>query len=190
MTDIKNRIVYMLCRTDETDDDGTDIYIGSTSRPLKERLRKHRSNAKNFLKRGYTENRKLYTGMNEVGFQSWNIISLLTFTCDKKTVFEFEKRWIGLIGADLNTISPITNRKEYKVSYREANKEEIQQQHANYYKENKQVILQRDADYREFNVQNKVHHCNVCDKSFGYRKDLNRHYDTLAHSYAYMDSVD
>ena len=30
---IKNRTVYMLCRTDKPDD-GTDIYIGSTSVPL------------------------------------------------------------------------------------------------------------------------------------------------------------
>ena len=45
--EIKNRIVYVLCRTDKPED-GSDIYIGSTSQPLKERLRCHRKNARNF----------------------------------------------------------------------------------------------------------------------------------------------
>ena len=39
--EIKNRTVYMLCRTDKTEDDGTDIYVGSTSKSLEKRLCEH-----------------------------------------------------------------------------------------------------------------------------------------------------
>ena len=46
--EIKNRTVYMLCRTDKTGDDGSDIYIGSMSQYLEYRLCKHRYRAKTF----------------------------------------------------------------------------------------------------------------------------------------------
>ena len=39
--EIKNRTVYMLCRTDG----GTDIYVGSTSQSLPQRLSSHRQRA-------------------------------------------------------------------------------------------------------------------------------------------------
>ena len=187
--EIKNRTVYMLCRTDKTEDDGTDIYIGSTSRPLKERLWEHQKKARKFKMLGYSVNNKLFTRMFDVGIRNWRIIPLLTFAWDQKTIFEFEKQWIDLIGAGLNIRSPITDRKKYKAGCYIGNKEVISRRRANYYKENKQVVLQRGRDYRGFNVLNKVHHCDVCDKSFRYRKDLNKHYKTLAHSYSYLDSV-
>ena len=41
--EIKNRTVYMLCRTDG----GNDIYIGSTSQPLGKRFTEHKYNAGN-----------------------------------------------------------------------------------------------------------------------------------------------
>ena len=112
--EIKNRTVYMLCRKDK-EEDGADFYIGSTSRPLKERLWGHRSDAQN-------GGSKLYKRMREIGLQNWKIIPLLTFACDKKTILEFEKQWIDLIGADLNMISPITDQKEYNAAYHKANK--------------------------------------------------------------------
>ena len=184
--EIKDRTVYMLCRKDKTGDDGTDIYIGSTSQSLKERLRCHKKDAQ----RSRNVNNRLYKRMDEVGLQNWKTIPLLTFACDQKTIFEFEKQWIDLIGADLNIRSPITDRKEYNAGYYLGNKKAIQQRHAGYREANKQNIREQQAGYRQFNVQNKIHHCDVCDKSFGYRKDLNKHYKTLAHSYAYMGFVD
>ena len=59
MDEIKQRTVYQLVRTDKPDD-GTDIYVGSTSEPLKARLQKHRSYV------GIC-NSKLYLRMQEVG---------------------------------------------------------------------------------------------------------------------------
>ena len=118
------------------------------------------------------------------------MVPLLTFACDKKTIFEFEKQWIGLIGPDLNTRSPITDRKEYEAGYYIENKEEIRRRHANYYNENRQAVLQKCKGYREFNMQNKIYHCDICNHSFGYKKDLESHLSTLKHSNAYMNSVD
>ena len=70
MNDIKPRIVYLLRRTDK-EDDGTDIYIGSTSKILKERLHDHRGNVKRY-------NSRLYTRMREIGKYMWEIIPLLS----------------------------------------------------------------------------------------------------------------
>ena len=187
--EIKNRTVYMLCRKDKPED-GTDIYIGSTARPLGERFREHKKRARKLKMLGYREDNKLFTRMNDVGLMNWKMVPLLTFACDQKTIFEFEKQWIDLIGSDLNIRSPITNRKEYKAGYYIGDKGEIRRRHVNYYKENKQAILQQCKGYREFNMQNKIHHCAACDKPFGYKKDLNKHYKTLKHSNAYMNSVD
>ena len=64
--EIKDRIVYMLCRKDKKEDDGLDLYIGSTSRPLKERLREHKKNTRCLGK----ENYRLYIRMREVGLQN------------------------------------------------------------------------------------------------------------------------
>ena len=133
------------------------------------------------------------------------MIPLLTFACDKKTILEFEKQWIGLIGSDLNSYSPITDQKEYNAAYHEANKVRINQRHAVYRQNSRDAILKQGAEYRmanrdmilekgrkyrEFNVQNKTHHCGICDHSFGYKKDLEKHLGALKHSNAYMNSVD
>ena len=50
---------------------------------------------------GYSVNNKLFTRMCDVGIRDWCIIPLVTLACDKKTIFECEKQWIGLISADL-----------------------------------------------------------------------------------------
>ena len=81
--EIKLRTVYLLRRTDK-EDDGTDLYVGSTSRPLKNRLCQHKS---------YTKivSNKLYTKMLEIGTNNWEIIPLLSRICDRKKICEVEK---------------------------------------------------------------------------------------------------
>lgn len=202
MAEIKLRTVYLLRRTDKPDD-GTDVYVGSTSMTLKERLLVHSFIVKT-LKKGY-ENNKLYVRMREVGLYNWEIIPLLSFTCGKKTIREFEKKWVKILCSDLNSFSPITNKKEYNANYYESNKDVILQKKANYYELNKDVILHQRANYRKLNkdailkkqanhrqltIQNKVHHCDVCDKSFRSIYDLKKHLDTLKHQYTYLNSVD
>ena len=56
MSEIKLRTVYLLKRTDKPDD-GTDLYVGSTSMTMIKRLWTHRSAAGNSKR---YENTKLY----------------------------------------------------------------------------------------------------------------------------------
>ena len=148
--------MYMLCRTDKTGDDGTDVYVGSTSMPLKEWLRLHRNDARS-LKNGGSNN--LYKRMKEIGLGSWGIIPLLTFKCDKKTIFEFEKQWVGLIGSGLNINSPITDRKEYQANYYIVDKQMIKEQQAAYNNANKVAKKEYDANYREANRDAILRQC-------------------------------
>ena len=66
--EIKNRTVYVLTRTNKADDDDSDIYVGSTSKPLERRLAGHIQLAKNFIERGCSENNRLFVRMNEIGW--------------------------------------------------------------------------------------------------------------------------
>ena len=59
-SEIKQRFVYVLTRTNKADDDDTDIYVGSTSLSLRQRLWMHRSDVKR-------SNSKLYERMRTVG---------------------------------------------------------------------------------------------------------------------------
>ena len=54
--EIKNRTVYMLCKKDKSEDDGLDVYVGSTSQTLEQRLSGHRKDAQKLR----NENNRLY----------------------------------------------------------------------------------------------------------------------------------
>ena len=157
MSKIKPRTVYLLKRTDKSDD-GTDICVGSTSQTLTKRLIAHRVQAQ-------VINNKLYTRMCKIGLYNWQIIPLLTFACDKKTIREFEKSWVEVLNTDLNTYSPLSD--SYMKRYRQA-----------------------DRELYHSNIQNKAYYCDICDKAFGYRFNLRKHFNTLKHQYAYLNSVD
>ena len=145
--EIKQRIVYVLTRKNKADGDDTDIYVGSTSKPLNDRLCCHRCDA---IRPGY-ENNRLYARMNAIGLGNWEILPLLSRTCDIKTIREVEKNWVRILGADLNTYSPITNKKEYNALYYINNKDALKEYHALYYKNNKEAISQQQAAYRKNN---------------------------------------
>ena len=162
--EIKPRAVYLLKRTDKPDD-GKDLYVGSTSMNLKYRLSSHRCSASYIRK---YENIKLYVRMREVGVNNWEIVPLLTFTCDKKTIFEFEKEWIKVLKTDLNTRFSIGLNMEL----------------------NKETCKRLQTRYYHKNIQNKIHHCSVCDKSFGCNYFLQEHFESLNHQYTYLNSLD
>ena len=69
MTDdeVKKRTVYVLSKkiTDET----YDVYVGSTSKPMEERLSTHI----NCSLRACNEKNKLYVRMRQVGLENWKI---------------------------------------------------------------------------------------------------------------------
>ena len=172
-SEIKDRTVYVLCRTDKPED-GTDIYIGSTSQPLRKRLAVHRYRDRNFIKRGCSDNNKLYMRMGEVGVQNWKIISLLTFACDINTIREFEKCWVQVLNADLNTYSPIREEETIKECY------------TNYRKNNKEAI----REYFRNNKKSKWYYCRICDITCECKRGLTRHIGTLKHQYTYINSLD
>ena len=99
--EIKNRTVYMLCRTDG----GNDIYIGSTSLPLPQRFALHKYNAGNPSRLKWYGGSKLYQKMREVGVHRCKIVPLITIPCDRATACEFEQVWIKALNADLNTVA-------------------------------------------------------------------------------------
>ena len=176
--EIKQRIVYVLTRKDKADDDGTDIYVGSTSLPLERRLYLHRQAA---VIPGNGNNR-LYKRMNGIGLDNWKVLPLLSRMCGIKTIREIERKWIRILSADLNSYLPIREEKmfkEYMVNY-----------YVGYYKDNKGVILQQHAAYREKIKDFKRFYCGVCDIAYGSKRDLGRHFDTLKHSYNYLNSLD
>ena len=159
-SEIKQRIVYQLVRTDKPEN-GTDIYVGSTSRSLKWRLQVHRAYAK-------VSSSILHTRMVEVGIYNWKIVPLLVHICDQKAIRDFEKSWIGILNPDLNTYSPINT--------------------TNKWNNGKGKEIKRKHHYDS--IENKRYYCDICDKAFGYSTGLRSHLKTLKHSYAYMNSVD
>ena len=176
--DIKPRTVYLLRRSDRPDN-GDDRYVGSTSMKIMERLWCHRNGARDLTK---YKNTKVYTRMREIGVNNWVIIPLLTFSCDKKTILEFEREWCNLLNANLNMKLAINTEEEKK--------EHKSRAYAKYYASTKGKIIQRGAEYQKLNKHNKVFHCNVCEKSFGSGWLLRRHFGSLKHQYTYLNSLD
>ena len=74
--------------------------------------------------------------MYEIGLGNWEILPLLSRTCDRKTIRELERKWIGVIQADLNTFLPIISKEERK---------------------------ENQMKYHKLNKQNNVYRCNVCE---------------------------
>ena len=154
--------------------DGTDVYVGSTSKPLSVRLSEHRSRAKGS---GY-ENNKLYERMRAVGADKWKVTLLLSRMCDKNTIRLLEREKCSELNTDLNTLSPITTPEEkrlHKTDYREKNKD---------------ALLKYAADYRKANRQNRRYYCAICEVACGYNKDLQKHLKTSKHFWKYIYSVD
>ena len=116
-SEIKPRIVYKLLRTD-VPENGTDVYVGSTSRDLKARLREHKHNTKRCTS-------KLYTRIREVGAENWEILPLVICPCDHEEIRTLEQQWVELLKPDLNALSPLRennekNRNSAKNHYRDS----------------------------------------------------------------------
>ena len=149
----------MLCRTDC----GNDVYIGSTSWSLCLRLSIHRQRAGNPSRLKYYGSSKLYQKMRKVGIQHWEIVPLITFACDRKTICEFEREWVKALGANLNTVSP-ANEDLVKREY-----------HASYFKKNKET---------------KRYYCELCTVAFMHSHALKKRLETYKHFMKWVWSVD
>ena len=156
-----HRTVYLLKRTDKKYD-GTDIYVGSTSLPLPQRLSRHRHHSK-------VCGGKLYRRMGEIGPQKWEIVPLAVIPkCTRTEILNFEKMWIGFLNSDLNMLSP----SDVDNKWGNAGRRNYERQH-----------------YLNI-IKDKKYFCGVCNHAFGKLSDLNRHLKSLKHSKAYINSVD
>ena len=156
-SEIKQRTVYKLIRTDKPED-GTDVYVGSTSLSLKTRLQYHRGAAK-------VENNKLHSRMRTIGIENWQILTLEIHKCDQKEIRVLERNWVNLLKPDLNTFSLFANNYETR-------------------------CRQVDRELFHRNIRDKVHHCNICDMSFGWKIHLQKHLKSSKHFWNYIYSVD
>ena len=105
MSEIRQRVVYLMRRADKRDD-GTDIYIGSTSLSLKRRLEIYRHHSK-------TCGGRLYTRMKEAGAGNWEMISLeVVSLCDREEILILENKYIEELKPDLNKNLPVRKDNE------------------------------------------------------------------------------
>ena len=146
--EVKLRTVY--CLTKRIPDGNYDVYVGSTSRSLAKRLRCHKSEANQ--KR--SEDRKVYRRMNEVGLNNWEIVPLLTLECTRDEIRAFERKWVEVLEANMNSISPMTTAEEVKrrkAEYREVNREEVKRWSAERYRRNREELCRRSAEHNAAN---------------------------------------
>ena len=99
--EVKDRTVYQLIRVDKPDD-GTEIYVGSTSRRHWRRLREYKSATKGGGAPPFHER------MREVGVGNWKITPLVTLKCDKLTIRKLGREWCEILRADQNVILPFS----------------------------------------------------------------------------------
>ncbi len=134
-------------------------YIGSTTSTLEQRLRQHKMQGKQ------NPNRKVYKTIHEQGWDSIEIELLEDFPCTTKNELTarediFIKQAKENDPMCLNVIrSHVTQeeKKELLKQYYEAHKEEIKEQHKEYYADPvvKEKTDQYQADYRKRNAEKR-----------------------------------
>ena len=156
------RTVY--CLTKKVPDENYDVYVGSTSMSLENRLQIQKWKAK----QGGVKS-KVLKRMSEVGVENWKIVPLLTLECTRDEIRSLERKWCEVLEADLNTISPITSKEEARreknehyvsnhekilrkrAEYREKNKEKVREQDRASYDRNREKILEKKKAHYEKN---------------------------------------
>ena len=104
--------------------------------------------------------------MREVGINNWKISPLFEKTCGKDEIRKFEKKWVEILDADLNTNLPVNKSNEQKL---------------------KNVRTRRSRDR---NLEEKKYFCEVCEKAFQSNWNLNQHKDSLTHQFTFLNSLD
>ena len=84
--------------------------------------------------------------------------------CGKDEIRKCENKWVEILDANLNTISPFLENNE---------------------KNNERVVRTQKR-----NVDEKKYFCSFCEKAFQSNWHLNQHQDTLKHQFTYLNSLD
>jgi hypothetical protein len=145
------------------------IYIGSTIRPLSQRLGKHRDNYK---KNGKTSSKEI------LKYPDYYIELIELFPCNsKEELIKREGYFIKQnINICVNCYIPGRTIKEYYID----NKEQFKEQHKQYYIDNKVHINEQKKQYRlnnkeQINEKSKEYYINNAEKKKQYSLDNKEH---------------
>jgi group I intron endonuclease len=117
----KGKIYKLVNNTDHK------VYVGSTCMLLSKRLYNHKAKAKLF------PNRKLYSHLNAIGWESVKIVLIEEFKCANKMELEKRERYyVDDLEPELNFMRPRVTEQEHK--------ETVQVYNAKYQRENKATL--------------------------------------------------
>ena len=124
---------------------GNECYVGS-SKDLKKRLQKHKSNCHNEKNRGY--NIKVYKSIREVGWDNIDIMIIDEIIYNSRNeAFDMETKYMLMFDAKLNSCYP----KRTKEEYYEANKEKISERDRKYRESKLEMIREKSKKYYDEN---------------------------------------
>ena len=171
-----------------------EIYIGSTTRKLSERMADHRKCVNTEAKQHYL----LYKTFRDHGVENFFIELIEKCPCnDKDELRRKEGEYIRELNPLFNKNIPGRPKKEYQKEYRENNKDYIKQLKHQYRENNQDKILQYRENNREhINQTHKKHYEEVgkqpiececgCNTT---RKNLTRHKQSKKHNKLMNDKL-
>lgn len=151
MVNYQNGKIYKIV-LDECD----EIYVGSTTKTLSQRMSSHRAEAKKTPI-------PAHSFINEYGWDKAHIILIEDYPCERKEQLNARERyWIEQIGT-LNKTIPTRTKKEWSEqniekcretdkNYREINKDIISEKKSKYYYENIDKIREYKREYYRQNA--------------------------------------
>ena len=117
-------------------------YVGSTCGKLSKRKSEHKGLAK------IQTTRRVYQHLNEVGWESVEIVLIEEYPCQNKMELERRERyWIEEMKPSLNKNVPTRTAKEFQTKYYIDNADKICEAKAKYYAENQDKMRERRAKY-------------------------------------------
>jgi hypothetical protein len=151
MVDYKNGKIYRLvCNTTG------DQYIGSTTRPLSQRLGGHKTTYKRFLEGKIIGQMSSFSILSNNNFE---MILLEEFACENRNQLERRERYYIEITKCVNKIKPAQTKEEeieQKKKYYQENLEEIKKRGKIYYQDNLEKVKERHNQYyHEYKEQKK-----------------------------------
>jgi hypothetical protein len=168
--------IYKITPVGEYDDG--DVYVGSTSQPLNERLSGHRCE--------YRQGKNIASGIlfNKYGMENCKIE--LLEQCDETDRYEKETYWFNNIKC-VNFVKPPTGLtlKEYRHSRYCEKRDELTEYYKEYYTNNRNRILEYHKEYQRENAekireyQKKRVVCECGKNILWYMR--NRHYQSKSH---------